>query len=320
MTDLLVVPKSGDITPTQPFSQNPAMVYLSSLSTESGRRVMHQALRTIASLIYPSSPDVFTVPWHLVRFTHTNAIRTILAQRYAPATANKMLAALRGVLRAAVQLGLMSSDDYHKAANIPPVKGHRLPAGRSVTRGELAALVAACNDGTVLGLRDAAVIALLYACGLRRAELVELHIDDYDRTTGTLKVHGKGNKWRTVPVPAGAEQALKDWLDVRGNEPGLLFYSIRKGGHLTRQGMTTQAVYDILKHRAEIANVQTLSPHDLRRSFVSDLLDAGADIAIVQQLAGHANMATTARYDRRPEAAKRKAVSLLYFPYTRRQR
>lgn len=320
MTAQLVVPETNDIILTQNQPQNPAMVYLSSLTTEPGRRTMHQALRTIAALLYPSSPDIFTVPWHLIRFRHTNALRTLLTQRYAPATANKMLAALRGTLRAAVQLGLMSSDDYYKAANIPPVKGHRLPAGRSVTRGELAALTDACADGTVAGVRDAAVIALLYTCGLRRAELVELTIGDYDPTAATLRVRGKGNKWRLVPVSAGAEQALQDWLDIRGNEPGPLFYSIRKGGHLTKQGMTTQAVYNILKHRAEIANVQTLSPHDLRRSFVSDLLDAGADIAIVQQLAGHANMATTARYDRRPEAAKRKAVSLLHFPYTKRAR
>lgn len=231
---------------------------------------------------------------------------------------NKLLAALRGTLKAAWRLGLMSAEDYQRAADLPPVRTHTLPAGRYVTRGELAALLAACNDGTKAGVRDAAIIALLYACGLRRAELVQLNVEDYNRHDATLRVRGKGNKWRLVPVAAGAVQALEAWLSLRGDKPGPMFYSIRRGGHMSNQGITTQAVYNILKHRAEMANVQTLSPHDLRRSFVSDLLDAGADVAVVQRLAGHAQVTTTARYDRRPEAAMRKAVDLLHVPYAAR--
>jgi integrase len=82
--------------------------------------------------------------------------------------------------------------------------------------------------------------------------------------------------------------------------------------------MTTQAIYNLLAKRAVRARVKDFSPHDLRRTFVSDLLDAGADIATVAKMAGHANIQTTARYDRRPEEAKQKAAELLRVPYRKR--
>ena len=83
--------------------------------------------------------------------------------------------------------------------------------------------------------------------------------------------------------------------------------------------MTTQAIYNLLCKCAEVAGIKRFSPHDLRRSFISELLDRGADISTVQQLAGHSNIQTTAKYDRRGEKAKRKAQELLHVPYRRKQ-
>ena len=101
---------------------------------------------------------------------------------------------------------------------------------------------------------------------------------------------------------------MGEWLKVRGYEPGPLLCPISQIGKITVRRMTDQAIYAILQTRAKTANIRPFSPHDLRRSCVSDLLDAGVDISIVQQFVGHANVNTTARYDRRGEHAKKRAA------------
>jgi integrase len=168
------------------------------------------------------------------------------------------------------------------------------------------------------GTRDAAIIALMYAGGLRRDEVIGAN--NYDPTTGKLVIIGKRNKQRTVYINNGAADALEDWLDLRGDGPGPIFLAINKGDKI-RLGkqLSPQAIYGMLAKRAENAKVRDFSPHDLRRTFISDLLDAGVDITTVSKMAGHASVNTTARYDRRPEETKRKAAELLHVPYKRRR-
>jgi integrase/recombinase XerD len=118
-----------------------------------------------------------------------------------------------------------------------------------------------------------------------------------------------------VPLAGGAARAVGDWVALRGAAPGALFLPVNKGGAIRGAGLSAAAIYKVLQKRLGQAGVAELSPHDFRRTFVGDLLDAGIDLATVQQLAGHASVTTTARYDRRGEAAKRKAVEVLHFPY-----
>lgn len=279
---------------------------------------MREALNTIAMMLH-SGADAMTINWAAVRFQHVAAVRSALIERYSAATANKMLSALRGVLKAAWRLGQMTSDDYAHAVDIDSVIGSTLPRGRALTSGEISGLMAACqNDPTPAGARDGAIIALMRAGGLRRSEVCDLTLADYNADAGTLIIHGKRNKERELPLSNGSADALADWLMVRGNEPGPIFTPINKGGKVIMRPMYSEAVFTLLAKRAAQAGIKGLSPHDFRRTFVSDLLDAGADISTVQKLAGHANVTTTARYDRRGEAAKRKAVDLLHVPYQRR--
>jgi len=305
--------------PSARLDQNAAAMYLTSLNSDAGRRTMAQALNVCAGLVSDNA-NAAAFPWHELRFQHVTAIRARLTEAYKPATVNKMLAALRGVLRCAWQAGQMSAEDFHKAASVKSVKGETLPAGRELTQGEITALMADCEaDTTNAGARDAAIIALMYACGLRREEVVTLALGDYEPEGGRLVVRGKGNKERTAWLTGGAARAVADWLAVRGDTAGALFVAVNKSGRITNyEQMTPKTIYKMLAKRATEAGVKSFSPHDMRRTFVSDLLDAGADITTVSKMAGHASVTTTARYDRRPEDAKRKAASLLHVPYAGR--
>ena len=302
---------------TLPLDQNPAAVYLARLKKNS-RRPQKSGLDAVARILSGGRADCFELDWSKVRYQHTALVRSHLMDGYAPTTANRMLSAIRGTLEQAWLLGQVSAEDYHRAAHLSPIIGETIPAGRALSAKEIAALLQDCiNDPRPIGARDAAVIAVTYSGGLRRAEVAKLELTDYDKESKKLKVNGKRSKQRSVYLADGAVAALRDWLKVRGNEVGPLFVAINRGNTLIPgKSMTPQGIYYLLKSRAKRAGVKSFSPHDFRRTFVGDLLDAGVDIAIVARMAGHASVNTTARYDRRPERAKQEAAKLLEVPYT----
>ncbi len=295
---------------------DPTAAYLGSLSPK-GRQTMVERLRAVATLIGVPYAEVV---WHDFRFQHVDFLRQrLLEQGRSPATVNLTLAAFRGIARYARNLGLLTPEEHDRLRDVKAARGSRLPAGRAVLAGELGALVGACAaDPTPAGTRDAAIFAVLYIGGIRRSELAGLDLTDWTPAPPTLRVrHGKGDKERLVPLVGAAAAALDDWLAVRGERPGGLFLAITRHHRLVGTGMTSHAVYNVLAKRRREAGVAKLSPHDFRRTFVGDLLEAGVDLATVQQLAGHASVTTTARYDRRGEATKRRAVEVLHFPYRR---
>lgn len=260
-----------------PLDQRPARVYVAGLSLGS-RRAMWGALAKIADLITKnSSPDNF--PWHRLRFQHTSAVRAALQENYAVSYARKMVCALKGVLRAAWRLGQIATEDYQRAIDLPPIRGESLPKGRALTPGEVRALFLACAENNGIGgARDAALFGVLYGSGLRRSEAVALDYSDYNHKTGELKVRsGKGNKQRLVYIGSGGREAMEAWLEYRGEAAGPLFLALTPGMKVTDRRLNVQAVMDILLKRAKQADLNNVSPHDLRRTFISDLLDAGAE-------------------------------------------
>lgn len=303
-----------------PAARNPALIYLAGLSA-TGRRTMRCRLERIAERL-GGRRDLSSVPWQELRFEHVAALRSQLAQSgQSPASVNASLYALRGVAKASWNLGLIGAEDHARIKNVAPLRGSRLPAGRSLAMGELSALIGACcADESPAGARDAAIFGLLYTGGLRRAEVAGLRREDLETQSGALKVRGKGDKERLVYVLGAAAQALGDWLAFRGDAVGPLFFAVLKNGRLCKgKGVSDQAIYNVLRKRALQAGVKHFSPHDLRRTFVGDLLERGVDIVTVQNLAGHANVSTTARYDRRGEATKIKAAATLHLPYGSRR-
>jgi site-specific recombinase XerD len=317
--------------------RHPALVYLAGRAASS-RRPLRQALDVVAATLTGGRADHRTLPWHLLRYQHTAAVRSALAEQYEPAGARLKLAALRGVLKEAWRLGYLDAESYHRAVDVAPVRGSTdVPAGRELTPGEIRALLEACaSDPSPAGVRDAAVVALLYGAGLRRAEAVRLDVSDLvvdGPDAGTLAVLGKGNK-RALAYARGASlDVLRAWLLRRNSGPnasdaGRLLLPVSQTGVVvhTRQlpgrpvapaGLSEYAVYLRLKVRAVEAGVRPFSPHDCRRTFAGDLLDAGADLNTVKELLRHASVATTAKYDRRGERAKRSAADLLRFPHVR---
>jgi integrase len=301
-----------------PADRNPAAVYLASLSAGSvpSRR---SKLGKIAGL---AGFDVETMPWHKLEYQHVAWIRARLAEQYSARTANDMMYALKAVLREAWRLGYIGAEQWMKIDDIDPIKTDNDDldvTGRALTPAEISRLMIACaSDRSIAGVRDAAVIALGYGLGMRRSEITRLQMKDYDRENGTITVHGKGHKTRILPVDNGALDALSDWLAIRGDEPGKVFWGINKGGNLSSHSLSLRAVHELLEKRAAQAGLDDVTFHDLRRSFITHLLDRGNDVALVAKLAGHSSPTTTLRYDRRRMERRRQAIGSLHVPYQRR--
>lgn len=304
---------SAELAALGAADQNPASVYLASLGSEKSRRAIRGALvRILRALGSDADPILF--PWASVRYQHAMVIRGALVAQYSPATVNQALSALRGVMREAFRLGFVTGEDWARVKDTRGVKGERLPRGHAVAPAELAALFAACNRSEPIGIRDAALLAVLRVTGMRRAEVCSIDIDRVDRAAGEIRIIGKGNKERMVYLGESAAD-LDAWIGVRGDGPGALFTSFDPTADpAAPPRLSEAAVRFILCRLAARAMVRVPSPHDMRRSFVSELLDEGVDIVTVQKLVGHAQVTTTQRYDLRGEETKKKAVGLLKIP------
>ena len=195
-TEIAITANPTKIAPAivAPGSTNPYLVYLSQLAIGS-RRTMRESLEHIARMVSEGSLDASNFPWSELRYQHTQAIYTHLLETRAPATANKMMAAVGRVLKEAWKLGQMSAEDYHRAIAIERRTGQRLLKGRALSAGEIAAILSVCcQDDSVKGCRDAALIAVLYGAGVRRREVVALELEDWNRVDYCSTVRrGKGD-------------------------------------------------------------------------------------------------------------------------------
>lgn len=210
-------------------------------------------------------------------------------------SAARTVVAVRGFHKFAVADGLAALDPASGVK--PPTPAKRLPKALPVGDVE-AILEAAGAPGTTLALRDRALLEVLYGTGARISEAVGLDVDDLDLVDGTVLLRGKGGKERLVPVGSFAREAVDAYL-VRGR-PELvatgrgtpaLFLNAR-GGRLSRQ-----SAWAVLAKAAERAGItKDVSPHTLRHSFATHLLDGGADVRVVQELLGHASVTTTQVY------------------------
>ncbi|GAA1574108.1 site-specific tyrosine recombinase XerD [Kribbella hippodromi] len=213
-------------------------------------------------------------------------------------SAGRTVVAVRGFHKFCVREGLTAVDPA--AAVKPPTPPQRLPKALSVDEVTriLAAAAGAESEPAVLATRDAALLEFLYGTGARISEAVGLDVDDIDLDAGAVLLRGKGSKERVVPVGSYAREALSAYqvrgrpdLVSRGRGTAALFLNAR-GGRLSRQSAWT-----VLRRAAGRAGIaKEISPHTLRHSYATHLLDGGADVRVVQELLGHASVTTTQVY------------------------
>ena len=298
---------------TKQNKTNPVSLYLDGLAP-SGRRSVKSLLISSTALLGFEGP-LEAMPWNLVEYQHLAQIRNQLGQQGKAAnTINLALSTLRGVMRSCFNLGLIKADQLMLLNNIKPVRSQRLPHGRSLNSSEICKLHRTCKlDKSIAGKRDHALIALMLATGLRRSEVVAIDVDDYSSRTGLLNIHcGKGNQQRYAYLNSESRSIIRQWRKLRGNQSGSLFNPIAKNGAVFGRPLVSQSIYDIVQQRAAQAQIGNVRPHDLRRTFVTQLLEAGVDLNTTRQLAGHQDIQTTARYDFRSKKAQQRAVQKLH--------
>lgn len=279
---------------------DPVNVYLSSLSP-SGRRAILGRLRSTAKLLNHKG-SVESFPWHQLRYEHVARVRFLLfEQAKAVNTINLTLSAIRGVMTTAFNLELIDADTVMRIKAVKCAKGSPVRVGNSLSQKEIKKLLNMCKkDTSVKGVRDTALIALMLTTGLRVNEVVNLELSDYEEGNGGLVSRsGKGRKRHEMQLPKQTRQYLRKWFKYRGMEEGPLFSTVLKSERVTATRLTTGRIYVMVKRLTAEAGVTVCSPHDLRRTFVTRLLDNNVDLNTVRKMVGHANIATTCRYDRR---------------------
>ena len=301
---------------------NPYWVYLARFDGKESERTMRRCLDRVAVLISPplagaANPGEL-LPWRQIRYPVVVMIRARLQQQdppWSPSHVNKHLCALRGVLKECWKLTLMDAEDWQRSSSVEQVAATRELAGRNIHSDEMRALLTAClADSSPIGIRDAAIIAVLQSTGIRRDEAASGLIERYDPGERALRVIGKGNKERTVYIHPSAVPYLDRWLAVAGSRRGPMFRAVDRWEHVSDRRLSARSVGMIVDRRRQQAGLQPASTHDFRRTFIGDFIDAGGDLVQAQQLAGHSSATTTARYDRRPGRERRAAVDRLSLP------
>ncbi|WP_299591977.1 site-specific tyrosine recombinase XerD [uncultured Microbulbifer sp.] len=224
-------------------------------------------------------------------------ILTYLGTRHAAGqsarSSARALAALRSFYRHCLRQRLIEHDPVALVDNPKIPK----PLPKSLSERDVEALLEAPDIETPIGLRDRAMFELLYACGLRVSELVELSMSQLNLRQGVVRVYGKGSKERLVPMGQAAERWLERYL--RSARPQLLAMGESDACFPGRSGnaMTRQTFWYRIKHWAKVAGIEKpLSPHTLRHAFATHLLNHGADLRVVQLLLGHSDLSTTQIY------------------------
>ncbi|MCG7602132.1 site-specific integrase [Halomonas sp. McH1-25] len=222
----------------------------------------------------------------------------------AGATRNSYRALLRGVAKEAWKLRLMDHETFELIKSVSAIRYRKLPGGKAHPERVIRALLDVCDaKDDARSRRDGLMIALMATTGPRRAEVSGIQLSDINFVTREIKITGKGNKDRMIQVPGAVWDRLIDYVkNYRGDKPGALFTPVwnkRKAPDVVVKGLSTASInsrIDVIRKQAEGLTGISIAPHDLRRTFATDLFNAGMALRELQILLGHASMATTETY------------------------
>ena len=285
--------KPQALTTTQP-TELEAIIRLvtDSLSSENSRRAYGKALADfLAWYAAVGKPG-------LTKAT-VQRYKTLLQESgLSPATVNQRMSAIRKLAQEAADNGMMEQPAANGIARVKGVKTAGVRVGNWLTREQAQAMIDAPTCETLKGCRDRAMLAVMIGAGLRRSEVAALtlaHIAQRDGRWVIVDLVGKGNRVRTVPMPSWAKAAIDTWAKAAGISAGRVFVSIHKGGWISGETMTPQAVADVVKEYGERLGFD-VAAHDLRRTFAKLAHKGGAGLDQIQLSLGHASIKTTERY------------------------
>ncbi|KJV33262.1 MULTISPECIES: site-specific integrase [Pantoea] len=277
--------------------------YISGLAP-SGRRGITSLLNRSASILKRGA-DAAHYPWEQLNFAAVAKVRAaLLDDGYAVSSVNMALSALRGVAQTAFNLNCMNAETLARIRSVKRVSGDIQRKGRALDKQEIRALVQAAKQHPqpARRCRDVAIVLTLCGTGLRAGELVKLKRRDYDNGILTVR-QGKGRKYREIHVAAAIDKAIRAWLKISANEAeNALFSRIQRNVKAASSSLTTTGLTGILAELQHTSGIVRFTPHDMRRTFITRLLEQGVDINTVRQLAGHRDISTTTRYDLRNKA------------------
>lgn len=290
-------------------AHSPRQIYLDSLAP-SGRKAMETLLNQCISIIAPHHPAE-QFDWGQLDFASLHAVRaTLLDCGYAVNTVNLALVAMRGVAKAAFNLGQMDADNILRLNAVKPVKGSATKVGRRLGMDEIRLLLSACESLPCAAhrARETAILKTAIGTGLRCFELCALNYCEVNLHEKIVSVEqGKGRKRRHIYIADEIRNAITTWLQHRGVHEGPLFNRIFKDGKISRKALSSSGLVHALREVQKLSGAHPFTVHDLRRTFISQLLENGIDLNTVRQLAGHSDINTTVRYDKRGEEWQRRA-------------
>jgi integrase len=266
---------------------------LNSLTSPSSQRTYDHAIREFIEW-YCSEPRL--------AFNKTVVTRyriSLEQQHYASTTMNLRLAAVRRLAYEAADCGLLSAD---LAAGIRRVKGAKrlgVPVGNWLSAEQGKRLLRTVEVGSLRGKRDYATLAILLGCGLRRAELTTLRVEDIQQREEHWVIAdlvGKRGHIRTIPVPDWVKAGIDAWMAASGIASGILLRSINKAGRVWGCGFSPKVIWGVVKEKGKICEIPVLAPHDLRRTCARLCHQAGGELEQIQFLLGHVSVQTTERY------------------------